>query len=133
MNRQDLKDYKYNEQWIKDRKNYLREYRSTIDNITATISGMPHGSSKVQDKFAEKVAILVDGMSELWDKTIEQFEKQKQILEQIDRVEQPYKIILDKMYIQGKSLEAVAGELNYSYRHIKRQHAIALKKFDEVA
>jgi len=53
-------------------------------------------------------------------------------LEQMDRVEQPYRLILDKIYIQGKSLEVVAVDLHYSYRHMKRQHAIALKEFEKI-
>ena len=41
MNREDLKKYKYNQQWIKDRTEYLEEYRATINRITTTISDMP--------------------------------------------------------------------------------------------
>lgn len=60
-----------------------------------------------------------------------QNEKQKQILEQIDRVEEPYRIILEKHYIQGKSLVQVACEMKYSYEHTKHMHGIALLKFDK--
>lgn len=74
---------------------------------------------------------MIDSVDEMIDRMSEHSKKQRQILEQLDVVEQPYKSILDKMYIQGKSLEATAGELYYSYRHIKRQHAIALEKFEK--
>jgi len=57
--------------------------------------------------------------------------KQKEIIEQIDKVEQPYKLILEKVYIQGKSLVTVASEMNYDYKHICKMNGIALNKFDE--
>ena len=81
---------------------------------------------------AEKIAILIDNIDELLAKIVKEQEKQKQILEQLDKVEQPYKLILEKMYIQGKSLVIIAGEMGYSYRDICRKNGIALNKFEEV-
>lgn len=52
---------------------------------------------------------------------------------QLEKVEQPYRLILDKTYIQGKSLVTVASEMHYRYEHICRKHGIALKKFEEKA
>ncbi len=43
----------------------------------------------------------------------------------------PFKNILFKVYIQGKSLVTVASEMHYSYRDLCRKHGIALNKFDE--
>ena len=132
MTRQDLKQYKYTQEWIKGRLEYLEEYRTIIEKITSTLSDMPKGSPVVQDKFAEKIAILIDSINELMDKINKQQGKQKKILEQIDKVEEPYRCILDKVYIQGKTLVTVASELHYSYVDICRKHGIALQKFDEL-
>lgn len=66
------------------------------------------------------------------EKVIKEQEKQKLILEQLDKVEQPYKLILEKGYIQGKSLVTVANEMEYSYEHMKHMNIIALNKFDKV-
>lgn len=74
----------------------------------------------------------MDKFNELMDIVIKEKEKQKQIVEKINRVEFPYKNILFKVYIQGKSLVTVASEMNYSYVHICREHGIALNKFDEM-
>lgn len=41
MNRHDLKQYKYTQEWIKDRMEYLEGYKSVISNITQIISDMP--------------------------------------------------------------------------------------------
>lgn len=41
MTREDLREYKYNQEWIKDRLSYLKEYKTTIENITSVISDIP--------------------------------------------------------------------------------------------
>ena len=132
MTRDDLKDYKYNQEWIKGRLEYIEEYRSTLDKITTTLSDMPKGSRAIEDSMAEKLAILLDNIDEIMKVVLKESEKQKRILEQLDKVEQPYKLILEKVYIQGKSLVTVASELGYSYVHICREHGIALNKFDNM-
>lgn len=66
----------------------------------------------------------------MYNKILEENEKQKKVLEQLDKVEQPYKLILEEVYIQGKSLVTVASERGYSYRDLCRKHGIALNKFD---
>lgn len=45
MNREDLKDYKYNQEWIKGRLEYIEEYRTSLTNITSVISDMPKRKS----------------------------------------------------------------------------------------
>lgn len=86
----------------------------------------------MQDSMAEKVAILLDNVNELLEKVVIEQEKQKNIIEQLNLVEQPYKLILEKAYIQGKSLVTVASEMNYSYEHMKHINGIALKRFDNI-
>ena len=132
MTRDDLKDYKNNQEWIKGRLEYIEEYKTTITNITAVLSDMPKGSRKVEDSMAEKLAELLDNVDELLKVILEESKKQRQILEQLDKVEQPYRLILEKAYIQGKTLVTVASEMNYSYEHMKHMNGIALLKFDEV-
>lgn len=56
--------------------------------------------------------------------------KQKQIIEQLDKVEQPYKLILEKVYIQGKTIVTTASEMDYDYKHMCKMNGIALKKFE---
>lgn len=41
MTREDLKNYKYNQEWIKGRLEYIEEYKTSIVNITAVLSDMP--------------------------------------------------------------------------------------------
>ena len=131
MNREDLKNYKYTQEWIKGRIEYIEGYKSTINKITSTLSDMPKGSRQVQDSEAEKISKLMDMVDELMKKVLKENEKQMKILEKLDKVEQPYKTILDKVYIQGKTLVTVASEMNYSYNRMKHLHGAALNKFDD--
>lgn len=132
MNRKDLKDYKYNEEWIKERLEYIEECKSTINKLTTTLSDMPKGSRSVNDEEAEKLVKIQDNINEIYDYIHTQQERQKVILSQLDKIEQPYKVILDKIYIRGKTIVTVASELNYEYKYMCKQHGIALNKFDEL-
>lgn len=132
MTREDLRDYKNNQLWIEGRLEYIEEYKTNITNITAVLSDMPKGSKEVEDSMAEKVAKLIDTIEELLARVLEENEKQKLILKQLDKVEQPYKLILEKVYIQGKTLVTTASEMDYSYEHMKHMNGIALLKFDNV-
>lgn len=130
MNREDLKDYKHNQQWIKGRLEYIEEYKTNITNITAVLSDMPKGSREVQDSMAEKLSTLIDTTNELLEKVVKEDKKQKDILSQLDKVEQPYRLILDNVYIQGKSLVTTASEMGYDYKYMCKMNGIALNKFD---
>ena len=112
MTREDLRDYKNNQLWIEGRLEYIEEYKTNITNITAVLSDMPKGSKEVEDSMAEKVAKLIDTIEELLARVLEENEKQKLILKQLDKVEQPYKLILEKVYIQGKTLVTTASEMD---------------------
>ena len=131
MNRKELKDYKYNQEWIKGCLEYIEEYRSTINKLTTVLSDLPKGSRAVYDNEAEKIAKLQDNVKDLLLYINEEQEKQKLILAQLNKVEQPYKVILEKIYICGKSIVTVASEMNYEYKYMCKQHRIALNKFDE--
>lgn len=91
-----------------------------------------YGSRKVEDGMAEKLTKLMDSFNNLLDEINKMQFKQIEIEEQLLKVEQPYRNILDKVYIQGKTLVTVASEMNYSYVHICREHGVALNKFDEL-
>ena len=131
MTREDLKSYKFNQEWIKDRLEYIEELKSMVTNITTVLSDMPKGSRKVEDSMAEKLATLIDSVDDVLFRVTIEDNKQKEILEQLEKVEQPYRLILEKAYIQGKSLVTVASEMKYDYKHMCKMNGIALNKFDE--
>jgi hypothetical protein len=80
---------------------------------------------------AEKVAKLMDLEKECVEIIIDNTNKYKEILKQLDFVKQPYRKILEKRYIDGKKLVTIASEENYNYEYVRRANGIALNKFDE--
>ena len=68
----------------------------------------------------------------MMDVVLAEEEKQKKIVEQVEKLDFPYKNILYKVYIQGKSLVKVADEMNYTYKYLINMHGEALKKFDKI-
>lgn len=132
MNRNDLKNYKHTEELIKGRIEYIEQYKSNINRLNSILSDMPKGSKEVQDSEAEKIAELLDSVDELLEKVKEKNKQQMKILQQLEKVEQPYRNILDKYYIQGKSLVVVSAEMGYNYEYTKRMNGIALNKFDKL-
>ena len=132
MNRKDLKDYKYTQDWIKDQEEYIKSQMETVNRLNSILSDMPKGSRVVYDNEAEKLTSLMDKFNELMDIVIEEKEKQKAIIENINKIDFPYRNILFKVYIQGKTLVTVASEMNYSYERIKHMNRIALMEFDKL-
>lgn len=131
MNREDLKNYKYNQIWIKDHIEYVEAQKQTINRLTSILSDMPKGSKIVYDTEAEKLAELEDMFNELMNIILEEEKKQKRLVEIVSKMEFPYRNILYKEYIQGKSLVTVASEMHYNYEYTKRLNGEALNKFDE--
>lgn len=131
MTREQLKDYKYNKEYIKDRMDFVEEYSESINRLTSTISDMPNGSRKVEDGMAEKLAKLLDYNNDVINEIAELQNQQKSIVFQLRKVKQPYRNILYKVYIKGESLVDVASEMKYNYEYMKRMHGIALNIFDK--
>lgn len=74
----------------------------------------------------------MDYFNEMMDIVLEEEEKQKKIVEQVQKIDFPYQNILDKVYIQGKTLVTTASEMGYNYEYTKRLNGEALNKFDEL-
>lgn len=91
-----------------------------------------NGNPHIYDKEAERLVELEDCFRELMNNVIEEKNNQKKIVEQVNKIEQPFKNILFEVYIQGKSLVKVASDKDYDYKHMCYKHGIALKKFDKL-
>ena len=140
--KQELREYVYNKKWIEEKLIDIKERRTLLDNITSTISDMPRGTAKVVDKKAEELSKIMDDTNELQKyidnindilkKVVEQEEKQKEILNQLNKVEQPYKNILYFRYIRGYNLTEVSNEIEEEYDYTRKLHGIALVKYSKV-
>lgn len=128
MNRQDLKDYRYNQEWISRQLERYEEQKTAALNINQKIDSMPKAKNK-NNYALENLMDKYDSIIELLNKDQE---KQNKILEQLRLVEEPYRTILSSKYIEGKSLEEISVDIHYAYENVCRMHGMALNKFDNL-
>ena len=128
MTREDLKNYKENKLWIDEQIELYTEMKQRAEGLKAVVlDGMP----KAQNKPNYAIENLIDKYDFILNELAKEQEKQIEILMQLRKVENPFRRLLFKYYIQGKTFVKVADEMNYSYDRVKHVHKIALKKFDE--
>lgn len=128
MNREDLKNYKYNQNWIKRQLENYEEQKTIVYNITQSLDGMPKAKNKPN--------YGLENLMDQYDKILKILEKdqerQNEILLQIRKIEEPYRTILTDKYILGMSLEEISVEIGYAYENVCRMHGTALNKFDDL-
>ena len=128
MNREDLKNYKYNQNWIKRQLENYEEQKTIVYNITQSLDGMPKAKNKPN--------YGLENLMDQYDKILKILEKdqerQNEILLQIRKIEEPYRTILTDKYILGMSLEEISLEIGYAYENVCRMHGTALNKFDDL-
>lgn len=128
MNREDLKNYKYNQQWIKRQLDKYQEQKTMVYSISQNLDGMP----KAKNKPNYGLENLMDQYNKILEILEKDQEKQNEIILQIRRLEEPYRTILTDKYILGMSLEEISVEVGYAYENVCRMHGTALNKFDNL-
>lgn len=121
-------------QWLKDYQELDEEIAYLKWNIRKTkleLSRWEDGDlSKVfleRDSKGSQVEISIDKLEDLLDEKIEMQESLVVLINTFKGIESQ---ILKKKYVDGKSLETIAEELNYSYGHIKVKHAELKRRLD---
>lgn len=128
MNREDLKNYKYNQIWIKRQLDKYQEQKTMVYSISQNLDGMP----KAKNKPNYGLENLMDQYNKILEILEKDQEKQNEIILQIRRLEEPYRTILTDKYILGMSLEEISVEVGYAYENVCRMHGTALNKFDNL-
>lgn len=129
MTREDLKKYRHNKMWIDEQIELYKEQRQRAEGLKSIIiDGLP----KPKNSTNYAIENLIDKYDYILDMLNKDQEKQNQIIVQLKEVEEPFRTVLTKFYIQGKTLVKVADEMGYSYERIKHINGIALNKFDKL-
>lgn len=86
-----------------------------------------------QDKMGNAIAKVTDLGNEL-DSVIDSFvDKKREASALLEQLDNPLHYqVLHKRYVLFHSFEKIAGDLNYSYRHVCFMHGRALQAFDAV-
>lgn len=107
----------------------LKELACSISSITNEEKVM---TTTNFDRIGAKQA-KIDEMERKIDALVDDYIiKRDQIVSQIDSMEDEnvYNVLFSK-YIEKKTFEVIATEMNYSWRQTIRLHGIALKKFEQ--
>ena len=59
MTKEDLKEYKYNKQYIKDRLEFIEEYRNNLNKLTNTLSNMPKRKQTGRRQYGREVVKII--------------------------------------------------------------------------
>ena len=110
----------------------IQQLRVMAVNVSAVSNEEKVQSTPNFDKMGATFA-KIEEMEEKLDSLIDDFiDKKNHIIAQIDGIDNELSyVILFSRYIERKSLEKIATELNYSYKSINRYHGAALKEFEE--
>ena len=117
---------------IEQKMSELSELRR-YDGYTAVRLGGDGGGKKSTEaaftRAVEKRVILEQKINSMIDEYVE---RKNTIIGQLHSLHNSVYIqILYKRYIEFKPLYRIAGEINYSYQHVKRMHGSALQSFAE--
>lgn len=113
---------------------HLEELRSMATRITPNYGGEGGGAHQSGDKLGDAVARIMEAESRVSDE-LEMLEAtEREVIRTINLVKDAtLKQLLYERYINGKTFEKIAVEMNYSYVHVvHRLHPKGLKAIKDV-
>ena len=125
-----LRGYLSKRRELDDVTRRMVEERARSERVTAQLHAVPVGGSG-GDRLQECVAILCE-LEERWTRlSVESARCLIAIEDAIERVNaDDLRLILRRRYLDGVGINALADELHYSSRHIKRLHVQAVNALD---
>jgi DNA-directed RNA polymerase specialized sigma subunit len=129
--KKELNAYKHNKRLLEKMDEEIEEYRNKATSCTSVLSDMPKGTG-IHDKVAQYASIIADIEAEKMEQRILLEKSRKDIEDIINKIEQPYRNILYFRYIKEETLEEIACDIGYNYRHLCRMHEKALLEFKRI-
>lgn len=130
--KQYLRRYRHANDMIFIIEQELKKLREQMDSLTIDLDGMPRGTA-VSDKTGELATQLADYEEKLIDARSNAWSIRMDVVNTIGKLtDSTYSQLLYKRYIELKTWERIAAELNYSYMHITRLHGYALAEIEKV-
>lgn len=117
--------------WVKKNierlENELLELETEATRQTAQLTQERKSQNYNPDRLAELVAKIVEVQEEINRQLQQSYELVAKIEKAIEKLPEREKYLIRARYIDCKSWEQVAVEMNYSWKQIHRIHANALK------
>lgn len=123
-----LRQYRHILEKIEILQKDLIRWRELGEKITPSLTGMPQGGQNVP-KVEQSAIMICDTQKEISERIRQLSSVYVQILSAIDTVDDiSLQNLLHRRYIEGQTFEQIAYEMNYSWRHARRKHQVALSK-----
>ncbi len=117
---------------IKVKISELNNLKSQLYSIPAAKIADEKVKSSTQNKGFDKVDESIDLEREIKQQIKDFTRLRHKIVNEIENLNNgDYINLLYKRYVEYKTFETIAIEMNYSHRHITRMHGIALKIFGD--
>lgn len=111
----------------------LQHLKEMVLKVTPTLKSDVVTGGGSQDKLAEAAVKIVDLEAEINQEIDKYIEAKQEFSATLEKLEDPiYLQVLHKRYIQYKTWEAIACELNMSYRWVCTLHGRALQEIEKI-
>lgn len=127
-----LEQYKSIEARVRILQAEVERIRTDAEGMSINLDGMPKGSGR-GSKFENLAIQLAECESKLQNELSELWRLRIGIIEQLNQLgDYKHQTLLYARYIEGKTWETIAYEMNITWRHCYRIHGHALQKFENI-
>lgn len=130
--KKELKSYISMEVAIEQMQSWIEQKKQSSNKLTSIISSQPRGSPIFQDNMAEKLSNVLDIEAVIKEQIIKMKTKQKEILQKILKLEQPYQNVLFSIYIVGNTIDSSASIVGLSRAEIYRKKDKGIEMYAEL-
>ena len=110
----------------------IERLRAEAESVSINLDGMPRGTA-TDDKLSRIVAEMADLESTFTEELSGLYIRRMRIVTMLGKLtNHKHQLLLHKRYIECKSWEHIAVEMDITWRHCYRLHGYALKEFKEV-
>ena len=133
MNAKDhLLEYKRIDARVRILQAEVEKLRTDAEGMNINLDGMPKASGK-PDKIARLAIQLAAYETELADELSKLWAKRMEIVGELSKLKEPkHFTILHARYIEGKTWEHIAVDMDITWRHCYRLHGSALVEFEKI-
>lgn len=130
------KEYLESYKLIQTRINVLmaevERLRAEAESVSINLDGMPKGQGN-NDKLSRLAVEIADCETVLQDELSALYTKRMRIISQLGQLKShKHQLLLQKRYIDCKSWEHIAVEMDISWRYCYMLHGSALSEFDHI-
>ena len=127
MTKKDLQEYYWLKGGIRKLEDRLAELETKAAKVNSALTGMPKQSQN-RDSLGEVIIKIIDTQQLINSQLTKAYVKIAEIENAIEVLPEKEKYLIRSRYIECKSWEQIAVDMNYSWQHIHRLHSEALTR-----